>query len=576
MNDIKYFYADPAGTVHENPQVWPLAVLANRYPKGIVLRFAYDRELDKIYIQDQNIRRLMGSGDRDVWHYVNEAAKFVKREFGAGFLDREFGDPPGTAAKRNLSQYAKAWQYLNDYLSDEIGVPPVNMTVCEFVPDGNRRDPVSLEIAGSACGEGTIDEPSIHINRYMHKEGLSESEDVDWDLLNETLARFYLRNVREIHDIAAGEDHSGLLDRYEDALGYELMVAYAAGGDVKIIRASDNGLSEQEVRRAVPNAEGVTLFSYIPEQKRLVFHNRMPTDMAGKEGLSDVLASITKLAARSSNARPDDIVVSFDPALNAPFVTKMGRYKIPSELGKDRFGKDLGELAVVEVPIGVPRGAMLVRKSSEEPDRLKDFRVRFGLAVDYPFLAVDNRTHSLGGKYRAMLDALAKPSGEGKKASRWIERDREFVSEIRSEEQARKVQRQMEFMLRMGMPRTYIVDFYAGRQDPPKRAEYRMILRKAWDKAGIGTRRYAASKTAAIGPAYDVNSWWHIGLQEELNRAQHDSADQRQALEPYNMRKIREHKGPKKKPYEALLNPQRDKDLGYMKTTEQLLRESRI
>lgn len=586
MQEITYWYSDPGGNIRENQDILPLSELENRHRDRAIFRFAYDQRRQRIYIQDATFREAMAAGDQGAWQFVNNALRFLGSKFGAKFLDRAYGDPPGSK-KRVLSDYAPAWRYLSEFLREEMGTVPTNLVVCEYVDEGHNEHLVSIEPPGRLCEGQRLKEPCIRLNRYAHKNksvGPGDG-DVDFLLLNELLTSYYLRNIERIADVTMDDtDLSSMEDvlvRHNDPMGYDLMFAHPEGQDVRIFKANDNEMDEEEIREnGLEHVEHVVLFSYEPNTKQIFFHNYTPMDMAKDDKLAKMLSEIKKLVSRSSKVPENEITYAFDPSLASPFISRLSRYRIPWLLGQEEYGDRLKDLPVVEAPLAVEDGlAALVRSASEENQkapRSRRYRVRHGMDVPYPFLLVDNRTQNLGLKYRGMLEAaVGEQQGQEPTPTlvQWAKADRDFLMLVRQPDRAAKAKASMRFMLRMGMPRRHVLDFFAPRYALLKRAEYSKLLKQAWKEAVTQNME----KTAAIGPSYDVNSWWHIGLQEELNRSSHTGEqDQKKAVEPFNLRSTKKRPAPKKKPYEALLDPQRDDELGYLKTTEQLLRESRI
>lgn len=584
MLDIKYFYVDPGGTIRKNPLILPSDILAKDHSEGTIFRFAFDKENNSFYIQDATFRDLLKEGNKDAWHLVNESLRFLKEKHEAGFPTRVYGDPPGTSVRRMLSHYKPAWEYLKAYMAEDMADAPINVTVCEFVPHHKGEPMASIEPPGSLCEGKKLEEPCIRLNRYAHRDfPFSESKNVDYALLNEALVSFYLRNVDKINSVFAHPEVSkkktDAIRRHEDRFGYDLMFAVPVDGEVRIFKAKrspDGEIPDESKLRAngLSGAEHVVMFSYCPDEKRVVFHNYTPMSMAKDEGLGRVLEAIRKTAASHGGVLEKDVVLSFDPAMRQPFRTSLSRYRALWDIARARLG-EVEDVAVLEVPMTVPGGAAVLRSRKDEEalcPSLREYRVRHGIEISYPTMVVDNRTANVGSKMRAMMQATTEKEMEEERP--WIEADRVFADSVAKE--SNRIRKEMEFLLKMGMPRSNVVDFFVDRKSRTKRAKYWEILKKAWDG---GTKKKAASskpqRTAAIGPAYDTNAWWHIGLQEDLNRAQHENDDEntKNEVEPFNLRK---NKPSKRKSYEGLLNTKRDKDLNFYKSVEQLLRESRI
>jgi hypothetical protein len=130
------------------------------------------------------------------------------------------------------------------------------------------------------------------------------------------------------------------------------------------------------------------------------------------------------------------------------------------------------------------------------------------------------------------------------------------------------VDNEAKFLMDMGFSRSDVIDFLSPRDKLSQRMGARNRVRRL-------SREMLGAKMASIGPAIDMNAWRHVGLQETLNRAQH-SQDHAVAA-PLNKdddKNAGKHDHTSKS-YEELLEKDRDKNLSCMKTTEQLLRESR-
>jgi hypothetical protein len=239
-----------------------------------------------------------------------------------------------------------------------------------------------------------------------------------------------------------------------------------------------------------------------------------------------------------------------------------------------------GDLRVLEIPIDVVNGAKILRSNREERELVPDslgYRVGHGLDVKYPFMVVDNRIKSRGRKFRRILHEALRFLG--KPESKNVLELGEMLAELnksRHPEYSNVLNNKVSFLLRIGLEPNDILDFLVEPHDVHSRIKHKRAILEAQEELGRQSRKQAfisSSKTASIGPSYDINSWWHIGLQEELNKAQHEKPVVKQPVDPSSLKK-KDKKEPV--PYEKLLDKGRDKNLSSMKSTEQLLRESQI
>ena len=165
--------------------------------------------------------------------------------------------------------------------------------------------------------------------------------------------------------------------------------------------------------------------------------------------------------------------------------------------------------------------------------------------------------------------------------------DNEEVPEYLDDQKERgKVSDFMLYMLETGMSNKEILDFFSRRDNAVRRAAYMDVLKDAYGKysAERKQRRSGTEKLAAKTATVDIgiNDWYHFGLQESLNQAQHTNNKQEEPASvqpgqrPYNFRSKKKQPQPPQGPrsVEGLLGNKHDQELGYMKTTEQLLRES--
>jgi hypothetical protein len=548
----KFFYADPHGNIRENDGVLPLGLLKRKHVDGTILRFAIDPEKGKFWIQDPSFRARMSSGDKDAWHFLNQCLRFSKSKFGKGFLDREYGEPPDDVA-RKLSDYPGTWAALSDVLRG-FDVAPPEIPVVEFVPNGTEKDLVSFS-------------KGLRVNRLAKDAMGRQGEDIEHGFLDDLLQCFSLSKLGEIM-----ANDQAFREKWEDHLREHPRKWFAAieDGKPRIFEGPKEDVPERSLRDVGPTVS----FAYVPRQKRIALLNHSPLELASYESTKGLLETIRKFVSDRSKVPAKDLILSFDPALSCPFVSTLRRYRIPWHMLGEKADAP-GDLRVLEVPIDVVNGAKVLGSNREERELVPsclEYRVGHGLDMKYPFMAVDNRIKSRGRKFKRMLDEVLRFLGRPN--SRDVPGLEGLLSELRRSrdpEFSDALSQKVSFLMRMGLEADDVLDFLVEPNDTNSRARHVRAVREAETELQKQARRAGfLSKTAAIGPSYDVNSWWHLGLQEELNRAQHDKPKAKTPDVPVQKKK--------KEPvtYEKLLDKDRDKNSSSMKSTEQLLRESQI
>lgn len=544
MNNIKHFYADPEGNVRDNDMIMSLDILRQRHGNdGIILRFALEPDANKMYIQDPSTRKRMSDGDKDIWHFVNQCLKYAKACHGVNFPVREYGNPKGCPVKKRMADYGEAWQELVDFLPLDANVDANNILVVEhYDPDG-ESPPIFMHKGGAIHGEA-MDEPFMAIERHGL---LGRDVDSSHSHLSDLAQTFYLRNMPFMHD--------GINDQVPE----DYMVAMERDGQFGIFKVRNY----EEIGRETNGKHLV--FAYVPEEKRLTLRGHTSLETYRDDYLSDLLKKSLKTISRASGTPAKDIIVDFDHSMDSPYLTKTSRYRALHVL----LDGKLEELPVLELPMDIENGAAMVKSIDDEkssmPDLLKH-RILKGLEVDHPYMAVSSKGRR-GRRYRNMARLLSDKTEDDS-----LQADLDFSVDPDTEGKIR-------FLLEMGMRPRDIIDMMAG-DSMPRRMRHAKSANRVLRDLFRERHRQAflqPTKTAAIGPTYDVNSWWHIGLQEDLNESQHTENPDMANVEPINTKKQKEKgKKQKYKPYEALLDRNRDKNFGYLKSTEQLLRENRI
>lgn len=569
MQEILYFYSN--GTIQENPENLPQSVLAKLSgdEHSPVFRFAFIQAQNKVHVQDQSFRALLGEGDQGAWKLANEALAFLESKFQARFLERAYGDVPGSSNRRMFSQYRKAWAMVARYLHAEFGISPMDVHVCEYCPlPGHEAERVTLSPKGGPCAGGTVNGPLLYVNRYMGRDNGS----ADFSMVNREVADFYLQNVVAIMALAGG-NFEPKAKRNLDALGYELMFAIKdKQGRTRVARARQRDRNRLYDEAALRDSEGLKgysgpllLFHYEARDGRIVVVNGMPAE-SGNDVMG-MLRDVVKKVSQATHEPEESLSVTFESGMSSPFASKLSRYPVLWEVLAP--AKDV---QVVEMPVPIEGGIAATIKSPDEEEAIAPSSQRLravnGLAVDYPFILVDGRSTRLGMKLRAMLGAYAGLSGMAVKEP--------SLEDMRDMGVRASLAKRVSFMLSMGLDRRDVVDFFAEPMDFPRRAEMWAIASevaesRAKDAHGARVSRRAAMKLASMGPGLGINDWWYIGLQESLNEAQHEG--DKPKTEPFNLKKRLRSKEPM--PFEAMLRGKHDDQGSSQKPLNQLLDESR-
>ena len=121
-----------------------------------------------------------------------------------------------------------------------------------------------------------------------------------------------------------------------------------------------------------------------------------------------------------------------------------------------------------------------------------------------------------------------------------------------------------------------VLDFFSDRGNAIRRARLMEMLEPVFTshRQDVEARRQSIEKTAALD--IGINDWQKYGLQEQLNSGQqvNDPTKPKPQTPPFNLKQRKQRTSPAT--MGALLVRDHDKNLNYMKPTEQLLGESRI
>jgi hypothetical protein len=392
---------------------------------------------------------------------------------------------------------------------------------------------------------------------------------------------------------------------------YEQYFAIWGPSGTQMFRADEHQKSRiinEDSVRAAPGLRDyrgpLILFSYMPAREQIIFQNVHPDDMKEYEVYSRMLADIKSRVSKTKKIAEDKLIVTHDDTMNSPFVTTMSKQGVLWDYIKNFLAPTVGieakDIYVIEAPLSREGNikAMFVRGPEEENDlpAMKEAKISHGISIPFPFIAVESRISNLGEKYHALLHEYAHYvqklrdvphiaySFEGgiNAGANDQERDRRFVEYINNPLEQDAHMRQMIYMLEMGMSPAEVLDFFAPRKSLLHRAEYGKIIdqaikiyadNKAERRKKPADIQKPTEKTARLSPG--INDWWYLGLQEQMNEAQHSNNPLAPTSKPYNLRKTKPVPSSAPKTTEGLLSLKHDKEMSYMKSAEQLLQESR-
>jgi len=596
-HEIQYFIAGNDGQVFVNSEKLPLDTLLNFDQfKGVeaLLRFAFDPKDNVIYIQDgREWHSRVKGGDDEAWEMLNHALRHIRTEFNVQ-PKMKFGEPINTAEKRKMSQFPIAWNAITKYIEKEFGADPKDITVVEYVPSEPTPDRVKFMPDGGKAGNEKIDEPAIFINRNI---GMYSQP--DYERVNHLLMHEYLKNYSKINPKGFNTHYDG---------DEEFYFAIWKDNGTKLFKASREQqlrmYNEESLRKepAFKNYKGpIVMVSYHPESKQLVVHDNYKDNLEKYERTRQMFADIKRRLAKKKGLNETAIVLANDDVSTKPNLTKMSKFDVLWDLINEFFAPEAGvhaqDIPVLMLPLttnGKIKSLLVESLSDEESIPVaRQFRIKHGVQIQYPYIALDSRVRSAGMIYHLLLREYAKhESGLQHLAmleyifSDDYDDNAKFLEYATDPESSKQNVDAMEYMLRMGMPTKWILDFFSPRKNLIQRAVYMNALELAMKNYEEDQIKRAPlpplSKKASIDSG--INDWYWIGLQESLNETQHTNDIQSEVpggqaeIKPFNLRSKKPQptfaQGPKNT--EGLLHWQHDKEFNYMKTTEQLLRESRI
>lgn len=521
-----YFQAD--GKIFDNEKNLPVGMLPTF--ETVPFRFAVDRDSNSLFIQDGSFSKLISSGHKDAWTRLNGVLLALADE-GVTF-PKVIHDSPKHETKRSLSDFKDLWSSIKDFIT-ELGVHPDGITNIEIKETWDKD------------GEHAVHHDGEHLNVNTFKF-INEAGDIDVGKLCDGISEHVLNNPSLLADIP---------ERHADKHGYEGMVAVQTGGKTRVFKPKDPEALDEFSMRAkgmLGNYSGpVVVFSIHKDKKMVRLHNTMPSALAKTPVAKDLMSGIVGAAARLCGCPERDILMTFDPFLNAPFwgsVRKYGPLWSFLKIAANSGGL-LEDVKTLEIPLGFSdRLAIPVMTAEREPAELRKFRILKGIEAEYPYIATDNRTMRLGTKLRDMAISYMELTGHKLKKPQ----DQDVAS-------------LMSDLKEQGMQNGDILDFLSPTTDLARR----FVIRKTL----IASKDSKIVKTAGMGLGLEINDWWQYGLQEELDRSQHvnDGMDKGR----FNLKKHK-NKGTKNKSLTELLSQSHDKEASAQKTTEQLLRETRI
>lgn len=587
-SNAQWFIAAPDGQVFVNSQKLPAESLLNSeqfkaYKK--LMRFAFDQASNTVFIQDgKEWHASISAGDEEAWKTLNVALWFIRKNFGSQPKLR-YGLPPGSSAARSLSQYEIAWDNIKDYLRNEFDIDAQDLAVFEYVP--TKPDSKTVEFGGDHDGGP----PAFRINLNMDPYGRP-----DYDKINRLLTQEYLNNLDKIHADEWDKHVKG-----ED----ELYFAIWHNGKTRVFKANQlqkNRLLDEDTLRSEPSLKGydgpILMFSYEPKSGQILLHNSHHQKLAKSDFLQRMFDEIKRKVAKRNGASESNIILGHNDMSSKPFVTKLSKQAILWDFIKEALAPEAGieaaDINVVEAPLTKDGSvkALLVKGIEDEkkiPVELA-MRTKHGVAASYPFIAVESRISSLGIKLHEILREYAQlhqalqtlPIIEFNFQDNVEEQGKKFVDYVHGEDDIEALVSYMQYMFEMGMDKKAVLDFFCPRKNALQRAFYIRMVQKAVNafRRDKAERRNAepAVRTAALN--LGINDWYFVTLQEDINKVQHVNDKQGDPvgkdIKPFNLKQRREQFSTGPNTTEGLLNKKHDKELGYMKSTEQLLRESQI
>jgi len=582
----EFYIASADGKVFENNQKLPLEALpVEQVGQAMVLRFAFDPRSSSIYIQDaKDWHGDIASGEDKAWDILNVALRFIRQKHGVQPKMR-YGEAPGTFQIRKASQYTTAWEEITSYIRKEFNAPAKDIPVVEYVPNDVTADMVVFKPQGGTAGDVEIKGPAFFINLSMNDFG-----SLDYDKVNEAIAKRYLAHVGIIHPTEWDSHLKGT-----DHLYFAIW-----DGETKVFKTSHEQRSrmlDEDSLRMEPSLRGykgpILLFSFDSKSKRLTLHNAYRNTIEKSNFLKQVLGDIMRKMAKVKSISESSIILAQDDMSTKPFVTKMSRQGFLWDFIRDVLAPEAQmqpyDLSIVEAPLtkdGEMKAKLVLTPEDERSiPAAVALRAKHKIDVKYPYIAVDSRIKSNGMKYHELLKEYASLFQSLQQLPlihhNFTEDGAPFDEyKTQSMKTENKEQQAMAYMLETGMERKAVLDFFSPRENIEHRAYHMKMLDKMFDiykqnKAKRRVQSAGINKTASLD--LGINDWYFYTLQEGLNETQHTNDKVPvDPTKPINTLKREPQVSQSQNSTEGLLNKKHDRELNYMKTTEQLLRESRI
>lgn len=547
-----YFYIGPDGIVKPNDRLYPVDLLRSITgdQDGLFFRFAFEPEAKRLFVQDNSFRDKLRSGDNKAWEFYNHALDYLNKKAQARFLDQKWGDPQDSGLTKSLSHYPFLWKNLHEIFSEEYNLNPIDMKVYEYVSLPDKDERISLLKEGSTIGEDPINEPMIGLNR--NHSSFKKNGDVSFELINKALLIFYLSKMPEI---LTAIGHPDIAEKVKNAPKPQIMFAIKHNDKTRIFNAKDEA-DEENIRTAIKDYDGpVVIFDMDHGCKKVCFKNRMTSDFS-KPPMDGIYKDILSSCGKQLKVPKEDLFVSFDHGLGRPFISKLSRFKVAWDLLREA-NPQMKDIPVFIVPFRTEN--KVVRSSDDEDEKCKRFRATRGVNIEYPFLLISGGG-TKGKQLRTVVDSCLEFC-YGKSDNQFTTED-EFLGFV--DKSKPNIKKDMKHLIDMGYSKKEILDFFAKDFDLFRRAQFRQIYDEV---SGKSKKRFSV---ASMGLGLQINENY-IQIQDTINQAEHSNDKKKKNDEAPPSRK---HISPRS--YEQLLQMKHDREMSAMKTTEQLLHESRI
>jgi len=584
--NVQFFILGCNGQVFENKEKLPLEAVQEMEqfktcPK--LMRFAFSPQMNTIYVQDgREWKELLLNGHEEAWMFLNDILRYIQATF-RNQPKLEYGEPPGTAEIRKLHQFEDAWLKLKEYIKKDMEAEIKDIPVVEYMPIEEDKTIITFNPSGGTKADVTTQEPTLFVNRKIDEFGQPNYEFLNKELLNQ-----YLLHFKDLHTEEYGKNQND----------YELYFAMHKDKETKVFKTSKeqaNKLFDEKTLRTEPSLQNydgpIILFYYFPKWNRMEFIGGDEATYRKYSTTNQMIDDIKRKLSKLKKIKESDIIVSYDDVSATPYHTTLSKHACLWDFVSDVLldeGRTPRDINMVEMPLDEDKLAKLVNSPSEAGTSQNNLPPD----ITYPCIFVESRNKNMGIKYREILKEYIKFNKEILQNTLLSYSfkdftDKEipaFTEELNKPENQEVVKEIIRDLLDVNCDPRTILDFFAPRSNLVQRAAYWEIIDDLASEYDIKkTMRRIKNLKASVKQAsldIGINDWQKYGLQEKLNQAQHVNNKQtapagRSGLTPsFNLKEKR-----KVNPVlstEGLLSKQHDKDLGFMKTTEQLLDESRI